>query len=487
MSPRTLLAVTVALLACSATQSFETVSRQLDYNEQLQIFENSKLCGNAIEPNANRLASCTALIEEGKKGNLDANIVAQVYVQRAQVFLENRDDDAALRDFNAAVKSDPKGEQGWLGRANFYLSKANYSAALLDYDSAQKINPNDTAVYDNRGVVLNALGRRDEALADFAHAIALDPLDLVAYSNRATLGLSTGRLDLAIADLSHVISAEPANGMAHYNRGIAYERSGQLDKALDDYRSAMRLQPAFAPAAAALGRLLKDKDPDAALSALSAAIRLDPRSAALRSRATLYLSLGRFDEALRDFNQVIANDGSDAISYLDRGVTNEKLGHVENAIPDYSRSIELAPSAAAYVNRGNAYASQRQPVKALADFDAALALDTNNLPALLGRANANYARQMRAASLDDYTRVIAADPTNAIAFFKRGNVHFDLREFAAAYSDYSDALKLDPTQAVALYNRGLVAVRLGRLKDAAADRRRALALDPSLATGDERP
>src|ERR1700733_2937050 len=140
MNTRTVLAATLALLASSAAQSFVTVSRQLDPNEQLQIIENLKVCSNAIEPNATRLSSCTALIEEGRKGNLDANMVAQVYVQTGEVFLENRDDDAALRDFNAAVKSDPKVEQGWLGRANFYLSTANYSAALLDYDSAQKIN-----------------------------------------------------------------------------------------------------------------------------------------------------------------------------------------------------------------------------------------------------------------------------------------------------------------------------------------------------------
>ena len=77
MSPRTLLAATVALLTGFPARSFVTVSTQLDYGEQLQIFENSKVCSNAIEPSANRLASCTALIEEGKKGNLDATMVAQ--------------------------------------------------------------------------------------------------------------------------------------------------------------------------------------------------------------------------------------------------------------------------------------------------------------------------------------------------------------------------------------------------------------------------
>ena len=43
-----------------------------------------------------------------------------------------------------------------------------------------------------------------------------------------------------------------------------------------------------------------------ALAALTEAIHLDPRSPALKSRAILYLSLGRFDQAVRDLDQAIA-------------------------------------------------------------------------------------------------------------------------------------------------------------------------------------
>jgi tetratricopeptide (TPR) repeat protein len=292
-------------------------------------------------------------------------------------------------------------------------------------------------------------------------------------------------MNLAIADLSEVICAEPANGMAAYNRGTAYERSGQLDKALEDYRSAVRLQPSFAPASAALGRLLKAKDPSEAIAELSAAVRLDPKSPALRSRAILYLALARFHDALHDFDRVVANDGSDSLVFLDRGVAQEKLGNLESAVGDYSRSIELAPMAPAYVDRGNAYVHVRQIQKGLADFNAALALDPANLAALMGRAEASSARKSMSESLVDYSRVIELDPKNVIAYFRRGNVHFDLREYAAALDDYSDSLKLNPNQPAVLYNRSLAAARMGRLKDATDDRRRALALDASVASGED--
>ncbi|MGH8261408.1 MAG: tetratricopeptide repeat protein, partial [Steroidobacteraceae bacterium] len=166
------------------------------------------------------------------------------------------------------------------------------------------------------------------------------------------------------------------------------------------------------------------------------------------------------------------------------GAAKARLGRLDDAVQDYSRSIELSSSPAAHLDRGIAYARLLRPEKALADFDAVLSIDPNDVPALLGRADANHVRKRLAASLDDYARVIATDPRNATAYFKRGNVHFDLREFAAAFSDYSESLRLEPKQPVALYNRALAAQHLGRLKEAARDRRRALALDPALARGE---
>ncbi len=346
---------------------------------------------------------------------------------------------------------------------------------------------NTAKLYVARGTVQDGLGRHDRAIADFTHAIALDPHDQVAYSNRAAEYLASDCFELAIVDLSQVIRADPANGMAFYNRATAYEQSGQRDRALDDYRNAARLLPSFAPATAAIGRLLKASDPDAALADLSAAIRLDPKSPALRSRATLYLSLGRLEPALQDFNQVIANDDTDSVAFLDRGVTNDRIGNIDSAISDYGSSIALVPSAIAYVDRGSIYARLQQPQKALADFDAALKIDPNNLAALLGRANANYAQQKLDASLNDYTRVIAADVNNATAYFKRGNIRLDSLEFARARSDYSVSLQLDPNQPAAFYNRAIAESRLGLRPEAVADRRRALALDPSLASEEGRP
>ncbi|MGH8219639.1 MAG: tetratricopeptide repeat protein [Steroidobacteraceae bacterium] len=484
--------ITLAVLIALAAQSLQPALAQQEYGDDLNgylaVRANAPTCIDQSAPVVKRVASCTVIIKLADHGSSTARTnIEAIYVARAEAFQEEGNDQAALQDFATAATRSPRSELPWIGLGNFRMAKSEYSRALESFDHAVKVGSKDPLVYDDRGAAFVALKRNDEALADFARAITLDPRDTAALSNRATLYLASGRAHLALADLSAVISIEPANANALYNRGVAYERTEALDKAAEDFRSAVRVQPSFAQAYEALGSVLAKKSPQEALAQLSEAIRLDPHSPAVVSRAILYLSLGRFEPAVRDLDQAIADDRSDEIAYIDRGVAEEALGHLAMALEDYSRSIHIETTAAALVDRGSIYLRLGQPQNALADFDAALALEPDDLAALTGRADANYSPDERdperlAGSLSDFSRVIAASPKNAAAYSVRGNIHFDLKQYAAAYSDLSESLELDSDQPAVLFNRALAAEHLGRSAEAARDRQAARKLDASART-----
>jgi tetratricopeptide (TPR) repeat protein len=456
-------------------------TRVPDLVESNMAIENGRVCADERLPLPKRISGCDMAIWKAMHGASVGNReLAKVYVARAVALQQNGDDQAATKDFNTAANLDRTSPRPWIGLGNLYVAKADYPHAFANYDRALNIAPDDPVVYDNRGIALEGMGRHDQAIADFSRAIVLDPQDTSAYSNRATVYRAAMRLDLAIADLAQVIRADPSDGLAHYDRGTAYELSRELDKARTDYHETVRLMPSYAPASAALGRLDSKDDPQLALAEFGAAIRLDPKSPALRARALLYLSLEEPERALPDLNRVIANDGSDAVAWANRGVTKAKLGDFAGAIADCTRAMELAPTVENRVNRGRAYATLHRDDEALADFDMALQSDPGNLPALLGRASADYGRKRLTAALEDYSRIIEADPHSAVAYFKRGNIHLDLKEFDFAFADYSESLKLDPNQPVVLVNRSIAAARLGRRSEAANDQRQALALDPAI-------
>ena len=460
--------------------------------EYLSVRSNALVCIDRSAAAERRIEACTTVIRMAESGVATARThIELIYVARASVFQQDGKGQAALEDFETAAMKNPGSELAWLGLGNFYMAKSDYAHALENFDRAVRFGSKDAAAYNDRGAALTGLKRYEEALPDFARAIALDPRDTVPLANRATLYLASNRTNLAIADLSLVLRKDPFNAKALYYRGLAYERAQALDMAVEDFRSAVRIEP-LAQVYEALGRVLAKKDPQAALAEVSEAIRLDPHSPALRSRAILYLSLGQFEPAVRDLDQAIADDSSDEIAYLDRGVAEEELGNLPMALADYSRSIRIETTAAALVDRGSIYLRQGQPQKALGDFDAALAIEPDDVPALIGRADANYAPDEQdperlAASINDFTRVIAASPQNAGAYYVRRDIHYDLKQYEAAYSDFSRSLELDPNQPAVLFNRALAADHLGRSAEAANDRRAARALDASLRAGTTTP
>jgi tetratricopeptide (TPR) repeat protein len=452
-----------------------------DSNDSLLLYENGRVCADKSLSVPNRLTSCDMNIWMMKHGaSMEDSDRAKAYVARGEVLQLSGDHAAAIQDFKDAVKLDPTSPRPWVGLGNVYSALSDYSHAFENYDRAMSLAPDDPVVNDNRGTALESLGRHEEAIAAFSRAILRDPHDTSALSNRAMAYLAVKRQDLAIADLNEVIRAAPSNALNYYDRGTAYELNGEIDSAESDYREVVSRLPSFAPALAALGRLDSKHNPDLALAELGTAIRLDPKSPAIRTRAALYLSLQQPERALPDLDQAIANDATDDIAWANRGVAKSKLGDLAGAVADCTRAIELAPTVANRVNRGNAYATLHRNNDALTDFDMALQAEPHNLPALLGRGNANYASKRLTASLEDYTHIIEADPNNAMAYFRRGNIQLDLKEFASAFGDFSKSLQLDPNQAVVLLNRSIAAARLGRRGDAAKDQRQALALDPEI-------
>jgi tetratricopeptide (TPR) repeat protein len=108
--------------------------------------------------------------------------------------------------------------------------------------------------------------------------------------------------------------------------------------------------------------------------------------------------------------------------------------------------------ATAYLNRANVYAQRAKYNHAFADFDAAMALDTQN----------------------------------PLIPYNRGNAYFDTKQWERAIADFSRAIDLEERFALAYFNRGLAQERLGDAAAAADDYRRALALDPNTANARER-
>jgi tetratricopeptide (TPR) repeat protein len=276
---------------------------------------------------------------------------------------------------------------------------------------------------DHRGRPGDPAGvrRRTEILATLRD-LSWD--DLQNFSNYLLLGncyVRMGQLPAAISCYSTAIALRPDLPWAHVSRGLAH-----LDAR--DYRGAI----------ADFDRLI--------------ALRPDMTDAYI-NRAVARIAVGDYSGAITDLDHILRRADAPVRAQFIRATARERLGDREGAARDRAEGLRRQPDdELSWVVRGIAKIPN-DPNGALADFDAALALNPRSKPALENKAFVLAERLGR--------------PEEAIAV-------------------YTTTLLHHPDDAKAIGPRGVYQARLGRREAALADARAALALaDEAVTTQDQ--
>ena len=197
------------------------------------------------------------------------------YAHRGNLYMDNQNYAAALKDFEFVVSKRPNIAIGWINLALIYLSINQPQKALEHLDRIPPTVEIPTRVGFIRAVCLERLGRGMEAAAmrayalekapndelswvargkererqdpngaeaDYREALKLNPTSEIALQNLASLQSETfHQTDQAIETLNRLIHAHPTFLPALTGRGILLARKGEAEPALDDARKVMKL------------------------------------------------------------------------------------------------------------------------------------------------------------------------------------------------------------------------------------------------------
>ena len=75
----------------------------------------------------------------------------------------------------------------YVNRGNVYLNQSKFDLATADYSQAIQLDPKMALAFDNRGDAYCKQGKFDLAIADCTQAIQLDPKDKTAYYTAGVL------------------------------------------------------------------------------------------------------------------------------------------------------------------------------------------------------------------------------------------------------------------------------------------------------------
>jgi serine/threonine protein kinase/predicted Zn-dependent protease len=267
----------------------------------------------------------------------------------------------AVADFRAAIRLREQQYHAYLNLALAYEEQGRPDAAIaeLDHILAGR-EPAPAEVYRARARLQWKLRHPAAALDDLQHAIdsalrdGASPLLLAEdHKERAVFLIRLERYPEAVRECDEALKLVPDFATAHRLRGETLHQLGQLKEAIASYDRYLALAVLswsdFLRRKEPLAEIYRGRglahwklrNPSAALDDYGEALRLEPTAAGHAFRGWIYLEIGSPALGRAEFEKAICLDPKNAEAHAGRGFARIWIGHVDEAVADARRALEL--------------------------------------------------------------------------------------------------------------------------------------------------
>ena len=337
--------------------------------------------------------------------------------------------------------------------AQNYLMQNQYSSAIVEFRKALRINYLDNSA--RIGLINSYLARAtyyanqeknyEKAANDFRSTLFY----LRIYPNKdQTVQNSAAMITSANENLNQclkVISFDMTSG-SRYKKAEELRAIGNLSAAAYEFSKATENEKLAGNSNEQVADLLKllGNEPRSA-DYYKTALDLKPNDGLLRMKYARTLDkLGRYDEAVVQYNEALANSKgdmeilyaleriylkklavtpSDAELNANLGAIKQAQGDFETALSYYGKAEKINPSnVTTRLNVGTLFQQRKEYQKAIQSYDSILTLYPNNTQALLYKAQVYKEMGDNKTALDLYKKILSIDPNNAGAKAEIGDV-----------------------------------------------------------------
>ena len=362
-----------------------------------------------VNESAESYEKALALLDDDLKKDPDD---AEAWQRKATVLSSlNRQNESieayekTLEAFNKRIEKDPKDADAWIGKGNVLTNLGKWDEGRDAYNKAIEIDPQDYHAWGRKAEVIGRTSGGDinESLEAYDRTIGLIPAgntqELADYwmSKAEVLAFAGGRLEEALAAINHSLELEPRSRTNWHFKADILSQLGRKDEAVEAFDEALKLDPEDAESWLWKASLLvemkmynesleaydkaielipENKTEDLAQSwlskgwALNKTGRQDEARAAFQKSLEFYdqavsknagdisllqlkgkalFELGRYDEAIEVYDQVLKNSSSiehsttKTSAWLGKGDALRAQGKNEDALESYNKVIEISP------------------------------------------------------------------------------------------------------------------------------------------------
>lgn len=305
-------------------------------------------------------------------------------------------------------------------------------------------------------------GRFEEAEREFQKAVAAAPQDFGALFNLALAQTFVNKDEEAMAGFKKVLEIKPGLFEAQINLGLLLfrhrkfqESIGPLGDALAQRSNDLRAAWHLADAQRETGQCLT-AEPN-----YRKALEIDSATVAAQlGLARCLVLLKRIDEAAPFFLKSGAG--------LELAQAYEDADELDKAIPLYEESLKQQPDLAVQTRLAGAYLRTKQPDKAQAIIEAALAKTPNDFDLLLTHGRLLRDKRDFAAAAREFAKAVQVKPDSTEALSELSGMFVSLNEDARAIAVFDRLKALGAETPGHLFFRAVVLDRNHQVKPALA-------------------
>jgi len=271
---------------------------------------------------------------------------ARVFYVNALLDTDRNDLNAAINNFNEALKRDPTMYGAWQDLGLAYIKANRWADAVQTFAELARRQPNSVEAAYFHALSLYNSGKSVEAEAESRRALRLDAGAVEAQTLLGIILASKGNANSEAADaLSQATALNPNSFDAQFYLGRVQYAMKDYAGSVKSLRAAIKLNPRHSEARFFLGTALEMAgDSTAAIAEYQELLKVDSNSVMGQlGLGALLVKQGKLDEALTALNRAVALDPKEFEAHWALGRALALKERYAEAAESFQKAVALAP------------------------------------------------------------------------------------------------------------------------------------------------
>jgi len=361
-------------------------------------------------------------------------------------YLEGNEPRRAAKVIEFAKQIHPGSLEITFGEAVVMMAMGRLGKALELLDAIEKVEPWNEEVQLRKAGIFSQQRNHRRAVEHYKRALELaeEGVDEI-YLDMAFEYENLEDYESAIECLKSALGLNPENEAVLYELAYCFDLADADEASISFFRNFTNDQPYSSVAWYNLGNVFaKLERYEESNQALDLAMAIDERfSSAYFSKARNLLIAGKYPEAISCYEETIAFDGPQAVTYSFIGECHEKMEQYEQALINYDQSIALDPEwVDAWIGRGVVKDLQGKLPEAMVALQHAVRLSAEHPDALYYYANALARSHRVEEALAHFTLLNRIEPQNLDGWMEHADLLLELKGVGAALEKFAEAAQV---------------------------------------------